>query len=79
MFFDTNVLFEGLTNKSSSSHLLVKACLAGNLASYVSNALLYEYLEIFERAIRPALAANQASLHLYQAEPLCPQLFQLSL
>ncbi|MEZ4607773.1 MAG: PIN domain-containing protein [Deinococcales bacterium] len=49
--FDTNVLFEGLTNKASSSHLLVKACLAGNLASHVSNALLYEYLEIFERKL----------------------------
>jgi predicted nucleic acid-binding protein len=41
---DTNVLFEGITQRGGACGLLVDAWLAGLFRPYVSDSLCYEYL-----------------------------------
>lgn len=50
---DTNVLFEGLTKKGGAAGLIVESWLAGLLQPCVSNALAYEYLDVFSRKLSP--------------------------
>ncbi len=50
---DTNVVFEGLTNHKSVCRLVIEAWRAGFIDVYVSNALAYEYLDIFTRKLSP--------------------------
>lgn len=51
---DTNVLFEGLTRKGGSSGLLVSAWVEDLFTPCVSNALIYEYLDVFSRKFSEA-------------------------
>lgn len=44
---DTNVLFEGLTKQGGACGLVIDAWLAGLFDAYVSNALAYEYVDVF--------------------------------
>jgi predicted nucleic acid-binding protein len=46
---DTNVLFEGLTRKGGASGLVIDAWRAGLFTGCVSNALAYEYDDVFSR------------------------------
>jgi predicted nucleic acid-binding protein len=48
---DTNVLFEGLTRQGGAAGLVVEAWLAGLFLPFVSNALAYEYLDVFSRKL----------------------------
>ncbi len=50
---DTNVLFEGLTQKGGASGRLVEAWLAGLFDAYVSDALAYEYADVLSRKLSP--------------------------
>ena len=50
---DTNVLFEGLTQKGGAAGLLVDAWLAEALEICISNALAYEYTEVLSRQLSP--------------------------
>lgn len=50
---DTNVVFEGLTNHKSVCSLVIEAWRAGFIDVYVSNALAYEYLDVFTRKLSP--------------------------
>jgi len=43
---DTNVVFEGLTQKGGASGLIIDAWLAGLFKPFVSNALAYEYMDV---------------------------------
>lgn len=49
--FDTNVLFEGLTQKNSASGLLIEAWVADLVRACVSNALAYEYVSVLSRKL----------------------------
>ena len=51
---DTNVLFAGLTQPSSMSGLVVDAWLAGLFQPIICQALVYEYLDVFERKLSDA-------------------------
>jgi predicted nucleic acid-binding protein len=61
---DTNVVFEGLTQRGSAAGAVVDAWLAGLFRPCVSNALAYEYADVLGRkltearwtAVQPALA-----------------------
>lgn len=50
---DTNVLFEGLTQKGGAAGLLVDAWLGRMPEVCVSNALAYEYAEVLSRQLSP--------------------------
>lgn len=50
---DTNVLFEGLTQKNGATGLLIDAWLGNVLEVCVSNALAYEYAEVLARKLSP--------------------------
>ena len=50
---DTNVLFEGLTQKGGAAGLLIDAWLGRTLDVCVSNALAYEYAEVLSRQLSP--------------------------
>jgi len=51
---DTNVLFEGVTQKGGAGGLVVEAWLAGVFRPCVSNALAYEYFEVLNRKLSEA-------------------------
>ena len=48
---DTNVVFEGLTKKGGACSIIIDAWLAKLFQVYVSNALAYEYTEVFQRKL----------------------------
>lgn len=50
---DTNVVFEGLTQRGSASGLIVLACLARRFNVCLSNALVYEYESVLARELAP--------------------------
>jgi predicted nucleic acid-binding protein len=50
---DTNVVFEGLTQKGGAAGLVVEAWLGGLFRACVSNALAYEYLDVLSRKLSP--------------------------
>jgi putative PIN family toxin of toxin-antitoxin system len=51
---DTNVLFEGLTQKGGSCGLIIDAWLAGLITVCVSDALAYEYIDVLSRKLSSA-------------------------
>jgi putative PIN family toxin of toxin-antitoxin system len=51
---DTNVVFEGLTKKDGASGLIIEAWFAAYIEVFVSNALLYEYVDVLSRKLSPA-------------------------
>lgn len=51
---DTNVVFEGLTQRGGAAGLIVEVWLAGLLQVYVSNALAYEYADVLSRKLSGA-------------------------
>lgn len=51
---DTDVVFEGLTQRDSAAGLLIDAWLADQLYVCVSNALAYEYVDVLSRKLSPA-------------------------
>lgn len=51
---DTNVVFEGLTQRGGSAQLVIDAWLAGLLQVCVSNALAYEYVDVLSRKLSEA-------------------------
>ena len=53
IIIDTNVIFEGLTQRGSASGLIVLAGLAGRHGVCVSNALMYEYESVLSRELAP--------------------------
>jgi len=53
VILDTNVIIEGLTKKNGVCGLLIDAWLAGLLQVCVSNALAYEYIDVFSRKFTP--------------------------
>jgi len=67
---DTNVLFEGLTTKKSTSSLLVDAWYAELFQAHVTTTLAYEYVDVLSRK----LSANRWN----QLKPAVGQLLQLS-
>jgi predicted nucleic acid-binding protein len=81
---DTNILFEGLTQKGGAPGLIVDLWLGGVFDACVSTALAYEYVDVLERKlserrwsqIRPVLAAlleraNYVSVY-YSWRPASP-------
>ncbi len=50
---DTNVLFDGLTQKGGAAGLLIDAWLGRTLEVCISNALAYEYAEVLSRQLSP--------------------------
>jgi len=48
---DTNVLFEGVTQRGGACGLLVDAWLAGLFSPYVSDSLCYEYFDVLARKL----------------------------
>jgi predicted nucleic acid-binding protein len=50
---DTNVVFEGLTQKGGAAGLVVETWLGGLFRACVSNALAYEYLDVLSRKLSP--------------------------
>jgi predicted nucleic acid-binding protein len=50
---DTNVLFEGITQRGGACGLLVDAWLAGLFRPYVSDSLCYEYFDVLARKLSP--------------------------
>lgn len=50
---DTNVVFEGLTQKGSACGLVIDAWQAGLFQPCVSNALAYEYKDVLGRKLSP--------------------------
>jgi predicted nucleic acid-binding protein len=51
---DTNVVFEGLTQKGGASGLVIDAWLAELLDVRISNALAYEYEDVLSRKLSSA-------------------------
>ncbi len=51
---DTNVVFEGLTQKKSACGLIIDAWLAGLFHVCISDALAYEYKDVLSRKFSPA-------------------------
>jgi predicted nucleic acid-binding protein len=51
---DTNVVFEGLTERGGAAGLIIDAWLAGLLQVYVSNGLAYEYADVLSRKLSEA-------------------------
>ncbi|CAN5855038.1 putative toxin-antitoxin system toxin component, PIN family [soil metagenome] len=50
---DTNVVFEGLTKQAGASGLVLEAWRAGLLQVCMSDALWYEYEDVFSRLLSP--------------------------
>ena len=50
---DTNVVFEGLTKKSGSSTLILRAWRSGLFRAFSSLALAYEYQDVLARKLSP--------------------------
>lgn len=50
---DTNVVFEGLTRKNGASGLIIEAWKADFIDVFVSNALVYEYVDVLSRKLSP--------------------------
>jgi predicted nucleic acid-binding protein len=50
---DTNVVFEGVTTQGSAPGLIVEAWLSQLFVACVSNALAYEYTDVFARKLSP--------------------------
>jgi len=50
---DTNVVFEGLTQRGGAPGLLIDAWLSGILEVFTSNALIYEYEDVLTRKLSP--------------------------
>lgn len=50
---DTNVVFEGLTRRSSSPTLILDAWLEGLFQACVTNALAYEYADVLSTKLSP--------------------------
>jgi predicted nucleic acid-binding protein len=50
---DTNVVFEGLTNSRSVCSLIVEAWRTGLINVCISDALAYEFLDVFTRKLSP--------------------------
>ena len=48
---DTNVVFEGLTKQGGAAGLLIDSWLADLLEVYVSDALVYEYVDVLFRKL----------------------------
>ena len=48
---DTNVIFEGLTQRGRAAGLVIDAWLAGLLSVYVSSALAYQYVAVLSRKL----------------------------
>jgi predicted nucleic acid-binding protein len=48
---DTNVVFEGLTQRGGAPGLLIEAWLSGLVDAYVSDALAYEYADVLSRKL----------------------------
>jgi predicted nucleic acid-binding protein len=48
---DTNVVFEGLTQRGGAPGLLIEAWLAGLIDVCVSDALAYEYVDVLSRKL----------------------------
>ena len=48
---DTNVVFEGITQKGDAAGLIIELWLAGLLDVYVSSALAYEYVDVLSRKL----------------------------
>ncbi|KPA11789.1 protein containing DUF132 [Candidatus Magnetomorum sp. HK-1] len=48
---DTNVLFEGLTNKNSPSSQVIDALIFNKCKAYICNALAYEYEDVLSRKL----------------------------
>lgn len=51
---DTNVVFEGLTKQGGAAGLLIDSWLAGLLDVYISDTLVYEYIDVFSRKLSQA-------------------------
>jgi len=51
---DTNVVFEGLTQKGGASGLVIDAWLTGLFKPFVSNALAYEYMDVLSDRLSEA-------------------------
>jgi len=51
LVIDTNVLFEGLTKQGNAASLIIDAWLAELFQAQVSNALAYEYTDVFSRKL----------------------------
>lgn len=51
---DTNVVFEGLTQRGGAAGFMIDHWLAGLLQVYVSNALAYEYADVLSRKLSGA-------------------------
>lgn len=51
---DTNVVFEGLTNRGGAAGLIIDAWVAELFRAYVSTALAYEYTEVCSRKLAAA-------------------------
>jgi putative PIN family toxin of toxin-antitoxin system len=50
---DTNVVFEGLTQKQTACGLIIDAWFAGLFQVCISDALAYEYLDVLSRKFSP--------------------------
>lgn len=50
---DTNVVFEGMTQVGGASGLLINAWRYDLLRIFISDTLLYEYLDVFNRKLSP--------------------------
>lgn len=48
---DTNVLFEGITKRNSTSRTIIDAWLVTMFRVYTSNALAYEYVDVLARKL----------------------------
>ena len=51
---DTNVVFEGLTERGGAAGLIIDVWLAGLLPVYVSNGLAYEYADVLSHKLSEA-------------------------
>lgn len=51
VIIDTNIVFEGLTQKGGAAGFIIDAWLAGLINVYLSNALAYEYGDVLSRKL----------------------------
>ena len=81
---DTDVVLKGLTRRGSAAGMLVDAWLARQIYVYVSDAIVYEYVDVLARKlsearwerVRPVLASLVKRAHFvalyYQWRPISP-------
>lgn len=50
---DTNVVFEGATRRDTMAAWVLEAWLTGLVEPYLSDALAYEYVDVFSRKLSP--------------------------